>query len=106
MKSQFRSLATLTAVLVAATIAGIAGSGQGAAGGRGNRGGAPASPQDLVLRRANGITNATGHDPSTIIKGKDEYYPVYTGNNVPSWHSTDLINWTAGGNALAATPAW
>ena len=36
------------------------------------------------------------HDPSTIVKCKDEYWIFYTGRGVPSYHSKDLVKWEAG----------
>ncbi len=36
------------------------------------------------------------HDPSTIVKCKDEYWVFYTGDGVPSAHSKDLVKWESG----------
>jgi arabinan endo-1,5-alpha-L-arabinosidase len=46
------------------------------------------------------------HDPSTMIKCKDDYWVFYTGNGVPSWHSKDLVHWEAGPHVFSQTPEW
>jgi arabinan endo-1,5-alpha-L-arabinosidase len=46
------------------------------------------------------------HDPSTIIKCKDEYWVYYTGRGIPSWHSKDLVHWIAGPAVFRASPQW
>lgn len=53
-----------------------------------------------------GDTGRRVHDPSTLIKCKDEYWVFYTGNGTPSWHSKDLKNWEAGPRVFAQTPDW
>jgi len=53
-----------------------------------------------------GRRNVTIHDPSTIVKCKDEYWVFYTGNRVPCYRSKDLVNWTAGPPALPAAATW
>src|SRR5690242_14607919 len=45
------------------------------------------------------------HDPSTIVKCKDEYWVFYTGRGVPSFHSKDLITWQAGPPVFTNVPA-
>ena len=55
---------------------------------------------------APGIRNAVVHDPSTIIKCKDEYWLFYTGRGVPSWHSADLVTWTRGPSVFTNPPSW
>ena len=52
-------------------------------------------------RRPNGV-----HDPSTIVKCKDEFWVFYTGRGTPSWHSKDLITWQAGPPIFTSTPSW
>jgi arabinan endo-1,5-alpha-L-arabinosidase len=42
------------------------------------------------------VRNAFVHDPSTIIKCKDEFWFFPTGRGVPSWHSKDLVGWQRG----------
>lgn len=42
------------------------------------------------------VRNAFVHDPSTLIKCKDEFWVFATGRGVPSWHSKDLATWERG----------
>src|SRR5262245_31467356 len=44
------------------------------------------------------------HDPSTIVKCKDEYWFFATGPGIVSWHSTDLVNWTNGPRVFDTPP--
>lgn len=46
------------------------------------------------------------HDPSTIVKCKDEYWIFYTGRGCPSYHSKDLVSWERGPEAITAAPDW
>jgi arabinan endo-1,5-alpha-L-arabinosidase len=46
------------------------------------------------------------HDPSTIIRCKDEYWFFTTGAGVPSWHSRDLITWKPGPRVFSTFPPW
>jgi arabinan endo-1,5-alpha-L-arabinosidase len=46
------------------------------------------------------------HDPSTIVKCKDEYWLFSTGRGIQSWHSRDLVQWQAGPRVFASVPAW
>ena len=46
------------------------------------------------------------HDPSTIVKCKDQYWVFYTGRGVPSYRSKDLVKWEAGPHVFDATPGW
>lgn len=46
------------------------------------------------------------HDPSTIVKCKDDYWVFYTGRGVPSYRSKDLIQWEAGPRAFTSAPPW
>lgn len=52
------------------------------------------------------IRNAFVHDPSTIVKCKDEFYVFCTGRGVPSWHSKDLAHWERGPNVFRSAPPW
>jgi arabinan endo-1,5-alpha-L-arabinosidase len=45
-------------------------------------------------------------DPSSIVKCKDEYWVYYTGRGVPSYRSTDLVNWKRGPAVFNAPPEW
>jgi arabinan endo-1,5-alpha-L-arabinosidase len=46
------------------------------------------------------------HDPSTIVKSKDDFWVFYTGRGVPSVHSKDLVQWTRGPAVFSNAPAW
>jgi arabinan endo-1,5-alpha-L-arabinosidase len=46
------------------------------------------------------------HDPSTIVKWKDEYWFFATGNGIRSRHSKDFVKWTAGPPVFPTLPAW
>jgi arabinan endo-1,5-alpha-L-arabinosidase len=46
------------------------------------------------------------HDPSTMVKCKNEYWIFYTGSGVPSYHSKDMIAWKPGPQAITTAPAW
>jgi arabinan endo-1,5-alpha-L-arabinosidase len=46
------------------------------------------------------------HDPSTIIRCKDEYWFFTTGLGVPSWHSRNLIDWREGPRVFSNLPGW
>lgn len=45
------------------------------------------------------------HDPSTIVKCKDEYWVFYTGRGVPSYHSKDLAKWEFGPPVFTNVPS-
>ena len=47
------------------------------------------------------------HDPSTIVRCKDDYWIFSTGPGVRSWRSKDLIHWEEGPHSLEnPPPAW
>jgi arabinan endo-1,5-alpha-L-arabinosidase len=52
------------------------------------------------------IQNVTLHDPSTIVKCKDEFWIFYTGRGVPSYHSKDLVKWERGPAVFTNAPGW
>jgi arabinan endo-1,5-alpha-L-arabinosidase len=66
---------------------------------------APAIDWQKVLASL-GNRNVGVHDPSPIVKCKDQYWIFFTGPNTPSIHSSDLITWTRGPRANATPPAW
>jgi len=53
-----------------------------------------------------GSRNARVHDPSAIIKCKDQYWIFYTGRGIPSYHSRDMIKWEHGPAVFTNAPAW
>ncbi|HHY85937.1 MAG TPA: arabinan endo-1,5-alpha-L-arabinosidase [Verrucomicrobia bacterium] len=46
------------------------------------------------------------HDPSTIVKCKDEYWIFHTGRGVSTYRSKDLVQWTRGPRIFTNAPAW
>lgn len=46
------------------------------------------------------------HDPSTIVRCKDDYWVFYTGRGVPSYHSKDLVVWEPGPRVFDEAPTW
>jgi arabinan endo-1,5-alpha-L-arabinosidase len=46
------------------------------------------------------------HDPSTIVKHKDEYWAFSTAPGVASLHSKDLVAWESGPPVFAQSPKW
>ena len=70
---------------------------------------APATLNDAVTAAdvAPYIRNIGVHDPSTIIKCKDEFWIFTTGRGVPSLHSRDLVNWERGPSVFTSNaPPW
>lgn len=60
------------------------------------------SPRLLAL----GNRGVQSHDPSTIVKDKDEYWIFRTGRGTPSYRSKDLVNWQAGPVTFNESPTW
>lgn len=59
-----------------------------------------------ALVRDFGSRGVPVHDPSTMIKCKDEYWVFYTGRGVPCYHSKDLIKWVPGPRVFTNAPPW
>jgi arabinan endo-1,5-alpha-L-arabinosidase len=97
----------LVAGVPATPAGGGRGGGPGAVGepGPGGAGGpnAAALRQQLVELGSRGVRV---HDPSTIIKCKDEYWLFYTGRGIPSFRSRDLVQWQPGPRTLNAALPW
>jgi arabinan endo-1,5-alpha-L-arabinosidase len=53
-----------------------------------------------------GRTDISVHDPSTIVKCKDEYWVFATGRGIVSWHSTNLTHWIPGPPVFKSAPSW
>jgi arabinan endo-1,5-alpha-L-arabinosidase len=66
----------------------------------------PAGADPNEVLRTFGNRGITVHDPSTILKCKDEYWVFATGHNTPSFHSSDLVHWMRGPVAIATPPTW
>jgi len=61
----------------------------------------PSGPVTLTLNGA----IAPVHDPSIIAAG-GQYYVFATGTGLPIRTSTDLVNWSLGGQVFASKPEW
>jgi arabinan endo-1,5-alpha-L-arabinosidase len=46
------------------------------------------------------------HDPSTLVKCRNEYWLFSTGPGVAARRSKDLVNWEAGPRVFAQAPGW
>lgn len=66
----------------------------------------PQGPEEVARLMTLGNRGARVHDPSTIVKDKDDYWVFYTGRGVPSWRSKDLVKWEAGPAVFPQPPAW
>src|SRR5688572_2732062 len=64
------------------------------------------SAPDTASLERNGNRNVRLHDPSTIIKCKDEYWLFATGPGVSSWRSKDLTRWERGPRVFTNPPPW
>lgn len=53
-----------------------------------------------------GRRNTRVHDPSTLVKCKDQYWVFATGMGILSRQSKDLVNWTNGPSVFTRPPAW
>jgi arabinan endo-1,5-alpha-L-arabinosidase len=65
-----------------------------------------ASGQQPASRSVPGNRLPGAHDPSTIIKHKDEYWIFATGRGVSSLRSKDLVHWERGPAVFADPPKW
>src|SRR5215468_3427911 len=68
---------------------------------------APAVDPALVQKLAQlGKRERRVHDPSTIVKCKDEYWMFATGRGAPSFHSKDMKTWEPGPPVITERPEW
>ena len=65
----------------------------------------PPSGAEAVLARF-GYRETRVHDPSTIVKCKDDYWVFSTGMGIVSRRSKNLLKWTEGPRVFTNTPAW
>jgi arabinan endo-1,5-alpha-L-arabinosidase len=65
---------------------------------------AAADPQEVLRQLGRRMVRV--HDPSAIIKCKDEYWIFFTGRGVPSIRSRDMVNWAPGPRTFDVPPAW
>jgi arabinan endo-1,5-alpha-L-arabinosidase len=77
-------------------------------GRRGGRGGPlpPVDPAAAARLKQQGSVGVGVHDPSTIVECNGEYWTFYTGRGIGSWHSKDLVTWTAGPRVFANPLPW
>lgn len=62
--------------------------------------------EDAAKLRALGNLDVRAHDPSTIVRCKDEYWMFYTSVGVRSWRSKDLKTWVQGPPVFTERPGW
>jgi arabinan endo-1,5-alpha-L-arabinosidase len=68
---------------------------------------APSRAIDFASLARNGKREgALVHDPSSIVKCKDEYWLFTTGPGVSSWRSKDLVRWERGPRVFTTPSAW
>jgi arabinan endo-1,5-alpha-L-arabinosidase len=60
-------------------------------------------PEALAMM---GNCNVHVHDPSAIVKCKDEYWVFYTGPGISSYHSKNMKKWERGPAVFSKAPAW
>lgn len=66
----------------------------------------PLEPEEAQRQAKLGSRGIRVHDPSTIIKCGDEYWIFYTGRDIRSYRSKDLIKWMDGPVVFTNAPAW
>lgn len=67
---------------------------------------ARAADEAVVDLEPTATRSVRAHDPSTIVKCKDEYWFFCTGRGLPSYHSKDLRAWEPGPRTIDHAPAW
>src|SRR6185436_6649462 len=65
---------------------------------------APAPQEDPLAKFGNREIRL--HDPSRIIPCEKQFWIFFTGRNVPTYHSSDLVHWVAGPAAILNPPTW
>jgi arabinan endo-1,5-alpha-L-arabinosidase len=63
-------------------------------------------PAGAPGKQARGRGLSWVHDPSTIVRCKDEYWLFSTGTGIFSRRSRDLVTWTAGPQVFSTMPKW
>lgn len=61
---------------------------------------------DATSLERHGKRDVRVHDPSTIVKCKNEYWFFATGPGVSSWRSKDLVRWERGPRVFTDLPPW
>lgn len=86
----------------------LAGAWDGRCGQSGNHSVPSAVPSDgesAWLTRL-GSRGVRVHDPSTVVKCKDQFWVFYTGRGIPSYRSKDMVRWESGPPVLTNAPDW
>ncbi|MCI0745474.1 MAG: arabinan endo-1,5-alpha-L-arabinosidase [Verrucomicrobia subdivision 3 bacterium] len=65
-----------------------------------------ASSADSALLERHGKRDVRLHDPSTIVKCRNDYWLFATGPGVSSWRSKDLVHWERGPRVFTTPPPW
>lgn len=63
-------------------------------------------PKGIIHMERYGKRGVSVHDPSTIVKCKDEYWLFATGWGIASRRSKDLLKWEIGPRVFATPPDW
>lgn len=73
-----------------------------------NRFGAPPplEPVEAERQAQLGSRGVRAHDPSNIVKFQDDYWIFYTGRDIRSYRSKDLLKWEAGPTVFSNSPPW
>jgi arabinan endo-1,5-alpha-L-arabinosidase len=66
----------------------------------------PADPNAVAYLLKLGNRGIRVHDPSTIVRCKDQYWIFCTGRGTPSFHSKDLVAWERGPQTFTKSPQW
>lgn len=66
----------------------------------------PVDPAAAARLAQLGSRGVRVHDPSTIVKCKDEYWVFFTGRGVRSYHSKDLVKWEPGPPVFTNALPW
>ena len=53
-----------------------------------------------------GSREVRAHDPSAVVRCRDEYWVFYTGPGIPCCHSKDLKKWERGPSVFTNAPGW
>jgi len=66
----------------------------------------PPDPNAIAHLLQCGSRGIRVHDPSTIVRCKDEYWIFCTGRGTPSYRSKDLETWERGPQTFTKSPEW
>jgi arabinan endo-1,5-alpha-L-arabinosidase len=64
------------------------------------------SPADAAILARFGSRGVRVHDPSSIVRCKDDYWLFFTGRGAPCCRSADLLHWERGPQAFTVSPPW